>query len=122
MLQRQAAAPRNSRCQEFFALRIAATSEKGTAVLALKAMARRPWKEGEDRKWPKCWYAPIDSAPDALTAIPFTLSRSVTAALSPGHAELLWLACDAAEAYGDIHPKAFEQTSMAGEPIFQASK
>jgi len=31
--------------------------EKRVAILALKALAKRKWKEGEERKWPKCWYA-----------------------------------------------------------------
>ena len=72
--------------------------QQGTGILALKALARRPWARGETRKWSKCWYKPIDDAAAATPALRFTLSKPVTAAVSPGHAELLWLACDAADA------------------------
>jgi aryl-alcohol dehydrogenase-like predicted oxidoreductase len=91
----------------------------GAGVLAIKALAMRPWRAGETKKWPKCWYAPIDSAPEARTALSFTLAQPVTAAVSPGHAELLWLACDAVEAL-DAHPSdAPQEMSAPGEPIFR---
>jgi len=73
--------------------------EKGVAVLALKALAKRKWKKGEERRWPKCWYAPIDSPEEASLALRFTLSLPITAAVSPSHAELLWWACDVAEQF-----------------------
>jgi aryl-alcohol dehydrogenase-like predicted oxidoreductase len=63
--------------------------EKGVAILALKTLAKRKLKEGEERKWTKCWYAPVDSSDEALLAVRFTLSLPVTAAVSPGHVELL---------------------------------
>jgi len=30
--------------------------ETGTGVLALKALARRPWRANEPKRWSKCWY------------------------------------------------------------------
>ncbi len=72
-------------------------AEKGMGILALKALARRPWHEGETRNWPKCWYAPAESIEEATSGLRFTLSRGVTAAVSPSHAELLWWMCDAAD-------------------------
>lgn len=96
--------------------------EKGTGILAIKALAKRPWREGETKKWPKCWYAPIDSAPEAKVALSFTLSQAVTAAVSPGHAELLWLACDAVDAL-DGRPSALPQeANLCGEPLFRVPK
>ncbi|MEM2936841.1 MAG: aldo/keto reductase, partial [Candidatus Bathyarchaeia archaeon] len=73
--------------------------EKGVAILALKALAKRRWREGEERKWSKCWYAPVDTPEEASLALRFTLSLPITAAVSPSHAELLWWACDAAEQF-----------------------
>jgi len=94
--------------------------EKDTGILAIKALARRPLREGERKKWPKCWYAPIDSAPEARVALSFTLSQPVTAAVCPGHAELLWLACDAAETL-DGYPSGLPQEiNLNGEPLFSA--
>lgn len=71
--------------------------EKGVATLALKALAKRKLKENEEKKWPKCWYAPVDSFEEASLALRFTLSLPVTSAVSPSHADLLWWASDVAE-------------------------
>jgi len=79
--------------------------EKDVAILALKALAKRKWKEGEERKWPKCWYAPVDNPEEASLALRFTLSLPITAAVSPGHTELLWWACDAVEQFKPLSKK-----------------
>jgi aryl-alcohol dehydrogenase-like predicted oxidoreductase len=71
--------------------------KKGMARLALKTLAKRTWAEGEEKAWPKCWYKPVDTYEEAMQAVRFTLSKPVTAAVSPGHAQLLWWMCDAAE-------------------------
>jgi aryl-alcohol dehydrogenase-like predicted oxidoreductase len=73
--------------------------EKGMGILALKTMAKRRWKEGEERRWSKTWYSPVDSYEEAQLAVRFTFSRPITAGTSPGHAELLWWMCDAAEQF-----------------------
>lgn len=66
--------------------------EKGMAVLALKSLALRRWEKEEFkaffRPWPKCWYKPIDEAEYIALALRFTLSRSVDAAIPPGHWDL----------------------------------
>lgn len=96
--------------------------EKGAAILALKALAKRPWREGESRNWPKCWYAPIDTLPEAKAALAFTLSqRGVVAAVCPSHMELLDLACDAIEALGETPWEAPAKTAAVGEPLFTAT-
>jgi hypothetical protein len=54
----------------------------------------------------------------------FTLSRPVTAAVSPGHEELLWWACDAAAAFSplsdaeerEIRDRALAPPADAGRP------
>ncbi len=84
--------------------------EQGIGRLALKALAKRKWKEGEEKPWPKCWYAPVDDPQEAKLALRFTLSLPVTAAVSPSHAELLWWACDAAEDLSPLSPE--EQTLL----------
>lgn len=72
-----------------------AAQEKGMGILALKAMAKRRWQEGEPRKWPKCWYSPVDTYEEAVLGLRFTLSKGVTAAVSPGHAQFLEWMCEA---------------------------
>jgi aryl-alcohol dehydrogenase-like predicted oxidoreductase len=73
--------------------------EKGLGVLALKTMAKRRWQEGEERRWSKTWYSPVDTYEEAKWAVRFTFSRPITAGPSPGHAELLWWMCDAADKF-----------------------
>ncbi|MHB1348216.1 MAG: aldo/keto reductase, partial [Candidatus Humimicrobiaceae bacterium] len=75
---------------------------KNLAILALKALAKRSLDKNEKPKWPKCWYVPIDEHEEASLALRFTLSMPVTSAVSPSHAELLWLACDIADNYKPI--------------------
>lgn len=97
---------------------VAAAVQKGVGVLALKTLARRPVRESEHKRWPKCWYVPIDEQPDAMAALQFTLSLPVTAAVCPGHAELLWLMCDALAA---LQQRSAATELIAGEPIFAAT-
>jgi len=79
--------------------------KRGMGILALKALAKRPWKAGEEKRWPKCWYAPVDTPEEASLALRWTLSLPVTAAVSPSHAELLWWACAAADNFTPITKK-----------------
>jgi aryl-alcohol dehydrogenase-like predicted oxidoreductase len=58
--------------------------EKGAARLALKAMAHTTRKEGEERKYEKCWYRPVLDEDLAEKALRFTLSEDITAAIPPG--------------------------------------
>ena len=81
---------------------IAAADETATAVLALKSLAKRKWRDGEERIWPKCWYRPIDTIEEARLAFRFTMSRPVTAAVCPGHKEFLHWACDAADDFTQL--------------------
>jgi aryl-alcohol dehydrogenase-like predicted oxidoreductase len=95
--------------------------EKGMGILALKTLAKRKWKENEERKWSKTWYSPVDTFEEASLALRFTLSKPITAAVSPGHAELLWWACDAAELFTPLSGEEAAQVAQRSEgldPIF----
>ena len=91
--------------------------------MALKSLAKEKWQEGEreQSQWPKCWYKPVETYEEATFALRFTLSQPITAAVSPSHAELLWLACDAAQ---DLTPLSEEEATLVAErseglaPIF----
>jgi predicted aldo/keto reductase-like oxidoreductase len=77
--------------------------QKGMGVLALKALTKRALEKDEVKKWVKCWYVPEDSYEEASLGLRFTLSlKGVTAAVSPSHAELLWLACDIADNFKPV--------------------
>ena len=83
---------------------LAKAREKEMGILALKTMAKRRWQEDEERQWNKCWYSPVDTYAEALMAVRFTFSRPINAGPSPGHAELLWWMCDAAEQFTPLTP------------------
>ena len=98
--------------------------EKEMGILALKTLAKSPWSEGEREKWPKAWYSPVDTYEEARTALSWTLSRPVTACVSPSHAELLWWMIDAEKELTELTPD--EQEAIAGStegiaPIFAAT-
>ena len=63
----------------------------------------------------------MESFEEAELALRFTLSRPVTAALTPGHEQFLRWACDIAE---DLRPLAPEEEALVAErssglaPIF----
>lgn len=104
---------------------------RGTAILALKALADRRRLEGEPVEYPKAWYKPLSTYAEADLALRFTLSRPVTAAVSPGHEELLWWACAAAEAFSPLsdeeerklRERALDTSGEEGEvlPVFSTS-
>ena len=59
-------------------------------ILALKTLAKGKWPNEEaKKKYPKCWYEPIDDAHVAELAINWTLNQGVAVAMSPSHKELL---------------------------------
>jgi aryl-alcohol dehydrogenase-like predicted oxidoreductase len=100
---------------------VSEAQNRGTGILALKSLAKRRWREGEPRKWPKCWYVPVDTLEEARKALAFTLSKPVTAALCPGHAELLWLTCEALDSLHERPLQSAELDTTDAEPIFRAS-
>lgn len=72
---------------------ILAAKEQNLGVIAIKAMARRQWRDGEERTYPKCWYRPIYDDPElARLALNYTLSQDVTTAIPPGDPRMLRLA------------------------------
>lgn len=100
---------------------MAAAQRAGVGILALKALAKRALREGEERSWPKCWYIPVDDPAEAQMALNWTLSLDVTAAVSPSHAELLWWMCEAAERFCSLSDKEQKQVAARSaklEPVF----
>ncbi len=78
---------------------LAKAHSKGMARMALKALAFGKWpaavKEA-DRKYPKCWYQPIDDREMARLALRFTLNQEITAAVPPGDERIFDLALELA--------------------------
>jgi aryl-alcohol dehydrogenase-like predicted oxidoreductase len=98
--------------------------QKGMGILALKALCKRAWADGEERRWKKTWYCPVENAEEAALAMRFTLSLpgadgapAVTAATSPGHVELFQWACDAANAFTPLSPAELEELKQRGQGL-----
>jgi predicted aldo/keto reductase-like oxidoreductase len=80
---------------------LAKAKSKGMARMALKALAFGKWPKEmkeSDRKYPKCWYEPIDDREMARSALRFTLNHEVTAAVPPGDEHIFDLALELASA------------------------
>lgn len=76
---------------------LAKAKSKGMARLALKALAFGKWPadmKESDRKYPKCWYQPIDDREMARLALRFTLNQDITAAVPPGDERIFDLALE----------------------------
>lgn len=76
---------------------LAKAKSKGMARMALKALAFGKWSadmKQSDRKYPKCWYEPIDDREMARLALRFTLNQDITAAVPPGDERIFDLAME----------------------------
>lgn len=77
---------------------LAMAEEKNMGRIAMKSLAHRKWREDEKKVFSNCWYRPIyDDCQLAELALRFTLSRSVSVALSPGDARMLRIGLDILE-------------------------
>jgi len=101
---------------------IAKAKEKGMGRLALKAMARTPWGEGDKREeYPKCWYKPVTDPEEIDLALRFTLSEPITAAIPPGDIRLFQRALDIAGEFQpltDAERDMLKQRAEGIKPIF----
>ena len=96
---------------------------KDMGILALKALAKKPWPDGKKEKWTKAWYSPVDTYEEARTALSWTLSRPVTACVSPSHAEFLWWMIDAEKELAALtleEEEAIADSTQSIAPIFAA--
>lgn len=100
---------------------VTAARDRGVEILALKALAWRRLAPEEEKRWTKEWYQPVSTFAEAELGLRFTLSRPVAAAVSPGHEELLWWACDAADRFVPLSAEeeaAVAATARTDAPLF----
>ena len=72
--------------------------ETNKGILAIKSLAQRRWKDGEERHGYKTWYRPLfDNDELAMLALKFTLSKDIDSAVSPGDKRLLYRSIDLIE-------------------------
>ena len=103
---------------------IAHAKEKGTARLALKALALTPFTGRDDPArvgHPKSWYRPIADRELARKALRFTLSEDITAAIPPGDEKVYSLALELAAEFKPLSPAEREDVIAAArgvKPLF----
>ncbi|MBV9849374.1 MAG: aldo/keto reductase [Armatimonadetes bacterium] len=100
-----------------------AAQAKGVARLALKGMARGPWREGDPHRaeYPKAWYEPLADRAEAEMALRYALSLPITAAIPPGDIRLFRLALDIADAFTPLSATelaAVRAQAQAEQPLF----
>ncbi len=101
---------------------LAKAQEKQMGILALKALAKRPWPEGAKRTHPKCWYEPFSQPEEAGPALRFTLSHPVTAAVPPGDENVFKMALGLAAQFKPLTAEEAEQLkkkAMSTPPLFR---
>ena len=102
---------------------MARAKELNVARLAIKAMAHGPWKKAEKRKYPNCWYRPIEDPKLARQALRFTLSEDITAAIPSGDARLFRMAMELAADLPPLQPAEREEllaSTRGVRPLFRA--
>lgn len=102
---------------------LAEARRRNVARLALKAMALSPWPSEAKHPYPKCWYRPISDPERARTALRFTLSQDITAALPPGETDLYRVALDCAADFTPLSPAERDRLLEGTKditPLFQA--
>jgi predicted aldo/keto reductase-like oxidoreductase len=100
---------------------LARAREKKMGILALKAMAKRPWPKDAAKTYSKCWYEPLSEPSEAMMGLRFTLSHPVTAAIPPGDENLFEMAVGLAAKFtplADSEVEAIKEKALKGEPIF----
>ena len=101
---------------------MAKAQQKQMGILALKAMAKRPWPEGTPKTFSKCWYEPLSEQSEAMLGLRFTLSHPITAAIPPGDENLFQMALQLAAKFTPLSASEVETLklkAMKTEPIFK---
>ena len=103
---------------------LAEAKKRNMGILALKAVAKQKWQDNQARKtYPKCWYEPISEPGLFKTALTWTLSQGVTAAVPPAEEQLFKMACDCAPQCKKITSNEISQLEKLAadlDPIFSS--
>jgi diketogulonate reductase-like aldo/keto reductase len=104
---------------------VAEARARGVARVALKALAYTTMPRPQVRRYPNCWYHPIDDPGLALRALRFSLSEDVSSVLPPSDVRLYRMALSLAHA---VTPLSAEErrdlleSARGLKPIMQAKK
>lgn len=98
-------------------------TEKNMGILAIKSMAKTRLEEGQDQLYKNIWYMPLENTGLSDKALRFTLSKDITAAVSPGDSKFLFRAIEHASNYAELTAKEDSQLqdiARVTEPVFKA--
>lgn len=98
---------------------LALAADRDVGVMAIKAVAERPWHEGEPHSGP--WYKPDNDPAEIARGVRFTLSQPVTCIVTPGNLGWLDRTLDAVAAFepmDDAEQAALIEARAGREPIF----
>ncbi|MGD2104946.1 MAG: aldo/keto reductase [Anaerolineae bacterium] len=93
---------------------------RDVGVMAIKAIAKRPWEEDEMRKY-STWYRPFDESLNIQPCVDFALSQHVTGLCTVGDVTLLPSMVEACERFAPMGDHAQERLIAKArdyEPIF----
>lgn len=106
---------------------LAKAKQKGMARLSLKSLAFGLWPKDlprAERKYPKCWYQPIDDKATAQLALRFTLNQEITAAVPPGDERIFDMAVELASQplpkLSTAEVAELRSRTTSAEPVFRA--
>ena len=82
--------------KEFDTEVLAEAKKRNMGILAIKAMAQRPWPKNAEKKYKNCWYEPLEDRELVRLALSWSYSQGITAALPPADENLFRLAVETA--------------------------
>jgi aryl-alcohol dehydrogenase-like predicted oxidoreductase len=101
---------------------LAEAKKRGMGVIALKTMAWQKWQNQEDKKkYPKCWYMPLDDPEKARMALSWTLEQGADIAIPPGEETLFRLCVSNLSKVDNLsaeETKILSDLAAESEPIF----
>ena len=95
---------------------------KGMGILALKPGAHTRRSKGEEPKYGKCWYQPLETEKEIARSYYFTLSLPVTAALPPGEEKFWRMALAVARSFipvTKVETLALKEQATSRDPLFE---
>jgi aryl-alcohol dehydrogenase-like predicted oxidoreductase len=107
--------------KEFDTEVLAEAKKRNMGILAIKAMARRPWPKDAEKKYKNCWYEPLEDRELVRLALSWSLAQGITAALPPADEKLFRLALEVAQKYApptEAEIAILQKTAAEADPLF----